>query len=255
MLLAIAAGPAWAQSDVTLARISGTVKDEQGQPLPGAMVEAKSKKTGLVFRATTDVNGFYRLLNLPSGVYQLTAALTGFATLEQEIRLVLGAAPTVDFALPLATAAEAITDTAGVPLVEATNTSVGARVLNEQIKCLPLNGRDFTSPIFLTPESRRESQRGYISLSGQRGINDECECGRRGLQQLTGPRRSLVTPAVVLSTSSPRAEPMAVRVLEGKFVFPPKEADNSSPSFTPRLHLPQVKSWRGRELPGQDPAR
>ena len=171
MLLAIAAGTAWAQTDVTLARISGTVKDERGQPLPGAMVEAKSKETGLVVRAMTDVNGFYRLLNLPSGVYQLTAALTGFATLEQEIRLVLGAAPTVDFTLPLAAAAEAITVTAEVPLVELTNTSVGARVLNEQIESLPINGRDFTSLIFLTPESRRERQRGYISLSGQRGIN------------------------------------------------------------------------------------
>ncbi|MFN3413832.1 MAG: TonB-dependent receptor domain-containing protein, partial [Thermoanaerobaculum sp.] len=163
---------AWAQTDVTMARITGTVKDQQGQPLPGAMVEAKNQETGLVARAMTDANGFYRLLNLPPGVYTLTASLSGFATLEQsDVRLVLGSAPTVDFTLPLAATAETVTVTAETPLVEVTNTTVGATILNEQIKSLPLNGRDFTSLVYLTPETRRESQRGYISISGQRGIN------------------------------------------------------------------------------------
>ncbi len=155
-----------------MARITGTVKDEQGQPLPGALVEAKNQETGLVARAVADANGFYRLLNLPSGVYTVTASLSGFATLEKsDVRLVLGSAPTVDFTLPLATAAETVTVTAETPLVEVSNTTVGTTILNEQIKSLPLNGRDFTSLVYLTPETRRESQRGYISISGQRGIN------------------------------------------------------------------------------------
>ncbi|BCW92219.1 MAG: membrane protein [Thermoanaerobaculum sp.] len=171
-LLLFSAAAAWAQTDVTMARITGTVKDEQGQPLPGALVEAKNQETGLMARAVADANGFYRLLNLPPGVYTLTASLSGFATLEKsDVRLVLGSAPTVDFTLPAATTAETVTVTAETPLVEVTNTTVGATILNEQIKSLPLNGRDFTSLVYLTPETRRESQRGYISISGQRGIN------------------------------------------------------------------------------------
>ncbi len=171
-LLLLSAAGVWAQTDVTMARITGTVKDEQGQPLPGALVEAKNQETGLVARAVADANGFYRLLNLPSGVYTVTASLSGFATLEKsDVRLVLGSAPTVDFTLPLATAAETVTVTAETPLVEVSNTTVGTTILNEQIKSLPLNGRDFTSLVYLTPETRRESQRGYISISGQRGIN------------------------------------------------------------------------------------
>lgn len=172
LLLVLTAAGAWAQTDVTTARITGTVKDEQGQPLPGATVEAKNQETGLAARAVTDLNGFYRLLNLPSGVYTLTASLSGFGTLEKsDVRLVLGSAPTVDFTLPLAATAETVTVTAETPLVEVSNTTVGASILNEQIKSLPLNGRDFTSLVYLTPETRRESQRGYISISGQRGIN------------------------------------------------------------------------------------
>jgi len=171
LALGLASTGAFAQTDVTLARITGSVKDAGGQPLPGAVVEAKNTETGLVVRAVSDVNGFYRLLNLPTGNYVVTASMPGFATLEQNVRLVLGSAPTVDFTLPMAQTAEAVTVTAEVPLVEVTNTTVGTTVLNEQIKSLPLAGRDFTSLVFLTPESRRESQRGYISLSGQRGIN------------------------------------------------------------------------------------
>ena len=72
------AGTAFAQTDVTTSRISGTAKDSEGGALPGVTVEGKNQDTGLTANATTNSQGFYQLLNLPTGSYTVTATLSGF---------------------------------------------------------------------------------------------------------------------------------------------------------------------------------
>ncbi|HEX9945899.1 MAG TPA: TonB-dependent receptor [Thermoanaerobaculia bacterium] len=167
------AGAAFAQTDVTTSRVSGTVEDASGSPLPGVTIEATNTETGLVQVAVTDAEGFYRILNLPTGTYRITASLDGFATATAEnVRLLLGSTPTVNFTLQSATVTETITVTADeLPTVEVTNTQVGTTIQSEQIENLPSAGRDFKQLVLLTPESRLESERGNISLSGERGIN------------------------------------------------------------------------------------
>lgn len=170
-LVVIAAVPALAQTDVTTSRISGQVKDAEGGVLPGVTVEARNTETGLLGRAVTDGNGSFKILNLPTGTYTVSADLQGFAKATREVRLVLGSAPTVDFSMQLASVAEQITVTAQVPLVEVTNTTAGTTILTEQLATLPLNGRNFTDLVYLTPETNSKNERNYISISGQRGIN------------------------------------------------------------------------------------
>jgi len=56
-------------------KISGTVKDKQtGEPLPFANVVINGTTLG----AATDVNGFYTILNVPPGVYSVTASVIGY---------------------------------------------------------------------------------------------------------------------------------------------------------------------------------
>jgi carboxypeptidase family protein/TonB-dependent receptor-like protein len=167
------AGSAFAQTDVTTSRISGTVQDSSGAALPGVTVTATNKETGLQQVSVTDENGFYRVLNLPTGTYEITAELDGFATATApNVRLLLGSTPTVNFNLQSATVSETITVTADeLPVVEVTNTAVGTTIQQEQIENLPSFGRDFKQLVLLTPESRIESERGTLSLSGERGIN------------------------------------------------------------------------------------
>lgn len=167
------AGSAFAQTDVTTSRVSGTVQDASGAALPGVTVTVTNKETGLQQVNVTDENGFYRALNLPTGMYEITAELDGFATATApEVRLLLGSTPTVNFNLQSSTVSETITVTAEeLPVVEVTNTTVGTTIQEEQIENLPSAGRDFKQLVLLTPESRLESERGNLSLSGERGIN------------------------------------------------------------------------------------
>jgi hypothetical protein len=165
------AGVAAAQTDVTLGRITGTIMDQQSLVLPGVTVEAKNQDTGFTVRAVTDERGFYRVLNLPIGTYSITAKLQGFKeALHPDVRLALGSSPTVDLTLELGAFTETVTVTSEVPQVEVTNTAASTTILTEQIASIPLNGRNFTDLVLATPEARRESERGYLSLSGQRGL-------------------------------------------------------------------------------------
>ncbi len=165
-------GSALAQTDVTTSRISGTVEGTDKASLPGVTVEATNKETGLKIVDVTDANGFYRVLNLPTGTYSISATLDGFVTATADnVRLLLGSAPTVNFTLQSDKISETITVTSEAPLVEVTNTTVGTTIQNEQIKNIPSAGRDFRQLVLLTPESRLESERNTLSLSGERGIN------------------------------------------------------------------------------------
>ncbi|MEA2561915.1 MAG: hypothetical protein QOH06_3419 [Acidobacteriota bacterium] len=161
-----------AQTDVTTSRISGTVEDADGSPLPGVTVTATNVETNLQVVGVTDERGFYRLLNLPTGSYNIEAALDGFATATAEnVRLLLGSTPTINFNLQSSSVSESITVTAEVPVVEVTNTAAGTTIQQEQIEALPISGRDFKGLVLLTPQTRLDSERGNLSISGQRGIN------------------------------------------------------------------------------------
>ena len=124
LMAAACAASVWAQTDVTTTRVSGTITAEDGSVLPGVVVTATNLETGLVVDATTDSQGFYRLLNLPTGNYSITAALEGFATSSRaDVRLVLASTPTIDFAMQVSAIVETIDVTSEIPVIEVTNTS------------------------------------------------------------------------------------------------------------------------------------
>ena len=86
--------------DVTTSRISGTVSDASGAQLPGVTVTATNEESGLKNTGVTDDRGFYRFLNLPIGIYNITATLEGFVPATAvNVRLLLGSTPVINFTL------------------------------------------------------------------------------------------------------------------------------------------------------------
>ncbi|MGA7993162.1 MAG: TonB-dependent receptor [Thermoanaerobaculia bacterium] len=171
-VLLVSSVPAPGQVDVTTGRISGSVFDEGGQPLPGTTVEAKNKGTGLTLTGISDARGLYRIVSVPVGAYVVTASLAGFTKQsDSNVVITLGSAPTVDFKLRLTTKAESVTVSALEAVVETTQTASQTTIDNNAIRSLPINGRNFTDFVLLAPNSQRETQRGNIAIGGQRGIN------------------------------------------------------------------------------------
>ena len=77
LLGVFAAGSAFAQG--TTGQLSGTVTDDQGGALPGAVVTVTNTSTGFTRSATTDGTGSYSLPGLPVGTYDVKAELSGFS--------------------------------------------------------------------------------------------------------------------------------------------------------------------------------
>src|SRR5947207_2749157 len=89
MLLAAAVSvalaiPAAAQTQITTAVIEGVVVDTSGAVLPGVEVEVRNVDTNFRRTLTTDREGRFAALQLPSGLYTVTFTLQNFATVVQE---------------------------------------------------------------------------------------------------------------------------------------------------------------------------
>ena len=61
--------------------------------------------------------------------------------------------------------------TGTLPDIETTRTSLETTISPEAIKSLPLNGRNFTNFALLAPNVQIDTQRGNLSIGGQRGID------------------------------------------------------------------------------------
>ena len=82
----------------TTASIIGTVLDDKGAPLSGATVTAVNTATNFTRSTTTEESGFYRVALLPSGTYNVTVEVTGFAKQVQKgIILTVGKEIILDF--------------------------------------------------------------------------------------------------------------------------------------------------------------
>jgi len=97
MALVLAALPAAAQTG----RISGTVRDTNGQPIKGATVTAENPNSApSSFTATTDERGRYSMIGLKSGAWQITASAPGFQASSGSVPVKsMGGMPPIDFTL------------------------------------------------------------------------------------------------------------------------------------------------------------
>ncbi|MCG8460818.1 MAG: carboxypeptidase regulatory-like domain-containing protein, partial [Holophagales bacterium] len=162
--------PLAAQAQV-LGTIQGYITDSEGAALPGASVDVENVETGASRTVFTDGNGYYRARSLASGKYNVTATLDSFqATRREDVSLFVGQTLDINLELAVESVNEVITVTSEAPLIESSRSSAADYVSQEEIQALPILGRDFKEFAFLTPTVQDDPERGFITMSGQRGI-------------------------------------------------------------------------------------
>jgi carboxypeptidase family protein len=138
--------PRLAVAQAVTGTILGTVTDTTGATVPGATVTLANQGTGLVRTLVTDESGEYTAPSLPTGKYRLTAELPGFKTVTMpDIDLGVDQHLRLNLTLSIGAVAENVTVTAQSPLVQIASSELGTTVSEEQIKTLPLNGRNFVN--------------------------------------------------------------------------------------------------------------
>lgn len=69
---------AFAAAQMGTGRVSGTVKDQEGNPIAGATVTAQTGDSGRVLEATSDDNGRWAILGFRSRTYDFAVQATGY---------------------------------------------------------------------------------------------------------------------------------------------------------------------------------
>ena len=142
MVCVVLTGSASAQS----AAIRGRIVDEQGRVVPGATVTVTNPRTGFARTHDSDAEGLYRFAGLPTGVYDISASLAGFTTVEHRATLLeVNAILHLDVVLRVAGVVDTVNVAAPSPLTEAASPLVGGVVEPRHIEELPLNGRQFAN--------------------------------------------------------------------------------------------------------------
>ena len=108
--------------------------------------------SGAAREAVADASGEYLFPSVPPGAYNFVVSFHGFETLRnQNVSLQVGQQATLDFTLRPGDVQQSVTVTDQAPLLNTTNATIGTVVDGEKITQLPLNGRQFTQLILLTP--------------------------------------------------------------------------------------------------------
>ena len=168
------------------ATLTGRVSDENGAGLPGVAVAATSPSTGFSRGDTTGRGGAFTIASVPAGTYTVTYEVSGFKTIEQKnVELNVASTRTLDVTMQASPGAEMIIVSTGIPLVRP-EAAIGAVVSREELRTLPLDGRQFAAFGALAPGTQlsvnadptRPDQL-TISLDGGSGrnVNDVVDGG------------------------------------------------------------------------------
>ena len=167
-LVVLLTGAATAQ---VLGTIQGRVETEEGDGIPNVRVSVMNTDTSAERVVYTDEDGFYRARALASGTYVVTATLEGMQTVNAENQILqTGQTLDLDMAMGAEEVAEVITVTSESALVETSRSSAASYVSQEEVEALPIVGRDFKEFAYLTPTVQNDTDRGFITMAGQRGI-------------------------------------------------------------------------------------
>ena len=150
MLLLVS--PAHLRAQLATASINGTVKDTSGALVPGAAVVLRNAATNVQQSTVTNDTGNYVLVNIPPGRYTLKVTKQGFAAATRtEFDLAVNQTSTLDFTMKVGSSTETVVVEALDGGIQTSSSELGTVIERRSVDSLPLNGRNFTQMLNLTP--------------------------------------------------------------------------------------------------------
>src|SRR5262245_59258707 len=129
VLLCVVLCGTWALGQATSGIISGKVLDPQGEVVAGVTVRIKNSATGLTRQTTTNAQGYYRMVGLQPGRYEVRTEQPGF---DPEAKINIGVTVTeetlINFNLKVSGTKETVTINVDTVNVETTGSTLNGLV-------------------------------------------------------------------------------------------------------------------------------
>lgn len=154
--------------------LTGTVRDSAGLRVAGAKITAVQTATGLVRETVSSASGTYDIPALPIGLYRVTCSAPGFQEfVVDNLEQAVGHTGTLDITLAVVGVKQQVNVSGVTWQLDETSAALGASIQPEQVKQLPLNGRNWSTLTALVPgavDTGGSNQR-TIRFAG-RGLDD-----------------------------------------------------------------------------------
>ncbi len=144
--------PAFAQFDT--GTVNGMITDTTGAVIPNAAITVTNVETSIAKTLQSDSRGNFVAAGLPFGRYVVSATAAGFnPSATQPITLTVGATVRVNLILNVANASATIQVTGTGTTINPSSSTTGTTLNSHQINNLPVNGRDVTDFLEISPGS------------------------------------------------------------------------------------------------------
>ncbi len=149
-LLLLATGQSHAQ--LSSASVNGTVRDSSGAVVPHATIVLRNTQTSVENTTVSNASGVYSIFDVNPGQYTIRATAPGFGLREvSQFTLTVGQVATINFSLKVGPTQTTITVQSATPQLETSSASLGTVITTQEVNDIPLNGRNFTQLLTLTP--------------------------------------------------------------------------------------------------------
>lgn len=134
------------------ASVNGVVDDGTGAAVSDASVKLINVDTAVVRSTTTNGSGTYLFLNVTPGNYTVGVERSGFAGVKQtQVKLDIDQSATFNFHLNVGQVQDTVSVQADAVSVDSSTSELGTAISTKEVNNLPLNGRNFTQLLTLTP--------------------------------------------------------------------------------------------------------
>ncbi|HSR53393.1 MAG TPA: TonB-dependent receptor [Acidobacteriota bacterium] len=123
--------------------IQGVVRDASGGIIPGVEITITNPRTDRTINTITNDSGLFTVRALPAGSYEVKASIEGFKTKVVNLTIEVGQMANGDISLEVGTPDEVITVSSEAIRVDTVDHEVSGAITSEQVRNLPLNGRNF----------------------------------------------------------------------------------------------------------------
>jgi Carboxypeptidase regulatory-like domain len=158
-----------ALAQLSTASLNGVVRDPTGAVVPKAEVVLRSSDTGVERRTVSNDTGTYIISNISPGRYTLKVSAPSFSTQQiSDFVLAVNQTATIDVSLAAGSQTEVVSVEATTEQLQVSTAELGTVIATKQVNDLPLNGRNFTQLLSLTPGVAPISV-GQNSMGGRTG--------------------------------------------------------------------------------------
>jgi len=158
---------AWAQTGTT--SLHGKVSDSSHAVVAGATVTLANQAQGFSRSTMTPPTGEFEFLALPPGTYLLTVEQSGFKKYEQRgLQLLVNVPTSVNVVLQVGAITTQVEVSGEAPVINTEDATLGIAFGENQVKELPLEGRNVPDLLTLQPGVAYTGNRGDTSASDTR---------------------------------------------------------------------------------------